>query len=467
MRVYAFLAVALFALAARADDVVNLTEDTFDSTISSNDFVLVEFFAPWCGHCKRLAPEYAKAATTLKEDGIVLGAVDATIEKSLADRFGVRGYPTLKLFKNGKPTEYKGGRTADTIVSYVRKVTGPPATELADADAVTKFTESAQVVIVGFFDKLEGDEYNTFIGAASDDEDLSYGVTTDSTAASNAGVSAPAVVLFKKFDEGKNVFDGDFTKGKIAEFVAAHKLPLVIPFTMEVAGEIFQSKIGKIAFLFTDSENQAYSDIAKEYKGKFVFATSDSTQTRLTDYIGVKKSDFPALYILETGAQMKKYPLEGSASDASAIKAHLDAFLAGNLKPSFKSEDIPKDNNGPVTVVVGKNFNDVVLDESKDVLLEVYAPWCGHCKKLEPIYNELGEKYADNKNLVIAKMDGTANEVDGLSVRGFPTLKFYPAGKKTSAAGQEYTGGRELDDFVKYLEQNAAALKGDGSHDEL
>jgi len=81
-------------------------------------------------------------------------------------------------------------------------------------------------------------------------------------------------------------------------------------------------------------------------------------------------------------------------------------------------------------VVVGKNFEDVVMDETKDVLLEVYAPWCGHCKSLEPTYTKLAEAYAGSNDVVIAKMDGTENEVDGLSIKGFPTLKFYPKGKK-------------------------------------
>ena len=62
-------------------------------------------------------------------------------------------------------------------------------------------------------------------------------------------------------------------------------------------------------------------------------------------------------------------------------------------------------------VVVGETFNDIVNDPTKDVLIEFYAPWCGHCKTLEPKFNELGEKFVGSKDIVIAKMDATANGV--------------------------------------------------------
>jgi len=98
------------------------------------------------------------------------------------------------------------------------------------------------------------------------------------------------------------------------------------------------------------------------------------------------------------------------------------------------------------------------MDESKDVLVEFYAPWCGHCKKLTPIYDELAKKIqATNPNVVIAKMDSTANEVDEVQIQGFPTIKFWPKGNKKSP--MDYSGERDLNGFLAFLEKNAHGFK--------
>lgn len=129
-------------------------------------------------------------------------------------------------------------------------------------------------------------------------------------------------------------------------------------------------------------------------------------------------------------------------------------IFTGELKPQIKSQPIPQGNTGPVQVIVGKTFEDIVLDDSKDVLIELYAPWCGHCKALEPTFKKLAQRYKDEPNLVIAKMDATANDVPvAFKAEGFPTIYFAPAGSKTKP--EKYEGARELDDFVKFLQEKS------------
>ncbi|RYG44235.1 hypothetical protein EON67_11995, partial [archaeon] len=78
-----------------------------------------------CGHCKKLKPEYEAAATMLAPEGIKLAMVDATAHADLVSRFEIRGYPTIKFFRDGMPQEYNGGRDRAAIAAWMRKRSGP------------------------------------------------------------------------------------------------------------------------------------------------------------------------------------------------------------------------------------------------------------------------------------------------------------------------------------------------------
>eukprot|EP01096_Ripella_sp_DP13-Kostka_P003383 TRINITY_DN14_c0_g2_i1.p2 TRINITY_DN14_c0_g2~~TRINITY_DN14_c0_g2_i1.p2 ORF type:complete len:165 (+),score=96.28 TRINITY_DN14_c0_g2_i1:48-497(+) len=112
------------------DGVLVLTDKNFDENIKAHKHVLVDLYAPWCGHCKRLTPEYAKAAQALEAEGsaVKLAKVDATVETELKTRFQLRGFPTLLFFTNGEYIKYTGPRDAAGIQAWIAKT-------IAEADA--------------------------------------------------------------------------------------------------------------------------------------------------------------------------------------------------------------------------------------------------------------------------------------------------------------------------------------------
>uniref|UniRef100_A0A8C0PU15 protein disulfide-isomerase n=2 Tax=Canis lupus familiaris TaxID=9615 RepID=A0A8C0PU15_CANLF len=417
------------------DHVLVLHKGNFEEALAAHKYLLVEFYAPWCGHCKALAPEYAKAAGTLKAEGseIRLAKVDATEESDLAQQYGVRGYPTIKFFKNGDtaaPREYTGD--------------------------------------------VESDFAKQFLLAAEAIDDIPFGITSNSDVFSKYQLSKDGVVLFKKFDEGRNNFEGEISKEKLLDFIKHNQLPLVIEFTEQTAPKIFGGEIKTHILLFLpksvsdyDSKLSNFKKAAERFKGKilFIFIDSDHTDNqRILEFFGLKKEECPAVRLITLEEEMTKYKPESTELTAEKIEDFCHRFLEGKIKPHLMSQELPEDwDKQPVKVLVGKNFEEVAFDEKKNVFVEFYAPWCGHCKQLAPIWDKLGETYKDHENIVIAKMDSTANEVEAVKVHSFPTLKFFPASADRTVI--DYNGERTLDGFKKFLE--SGGQDGAGDDDDL
>lgn len=109
-------------------EIVHLTKQNFEPALKDEKSVLVMFYAPWCGHCKRMKPEYEKAAVEMKQKNIpgVLAALDATKESPIAEQFKVSGYPTIKYFINGQYKFDVNVRDAVKIIEFMKDPKEPP-----------------------------------------------------------------------------------------------------------------------------------------------------------------------------------------------------------------------------------------------------------------------------------------------------------------------------------------------------
>ncbi|KUI52817.1 Protein disulfide-isomerase erp38 [Cytospora mali] len=142
-----FVLAGLTAAVAAKSAVIDLVPDNFDKlVIQSGKPTLVEFFAPWCGHCKNLAPVYEDLANVFEfaKDKVQIAKVDADAEKDLGRRFGVQGFPTLKFFdgKSATPTDYSGGRDLDSLSSFITEKTSvKPRKKAEKPSAVNMLTD--------------------------------------------------------------------------------------------------------------------------------------------------------------------------------------------------------------------------------------------------------------------------------------------------------------------------------------
>jgi len=451
----------------KEEGVAVLNVENFQEVLDANEFVLVEFYAPWCGHCKALAPEYAKAAGALaeKDSPIVLAKVDATEEGSLAEKFEVRGYPTLKFFRGGKPTEYGGGRTADTIVSWLEKKTGPPAVTVTTVEEAAAFTAGKDVSIIGFFADQTTDAAKAFLEVATNMDDFQFAISSAPEVAAEHKIEGDAVLLLKTFDDGRAVLSEGITEEAIVAFVSSESLPLVVDFNQETAQKIFSGEIKSHLLAFLSAKAESHADdvnmiksIATENKGKMLFVTINTDEEdhkRILEFFGITDEELPTFRAIKLGEDMAKFKPDDDTIEKENIKAFVAKFLAGELKQHLMSAEIPEDwDKEGVKVLVGKNFHEVAMNPEKNVLVEFYAPWCGHCKQLVPVWDKLGEKYNDHPNIVIAKMDSTANELEEIKVQGFPTIKLIKAGSNDIV---DFDGDRTEAGFVKFLEKETGS----------
>jgi len=433
---------------------------------------LVEFYAPWCGHCKSLAPNYAEAATQLKKQSppIPLGKVDATVETAVAGRFGISGYPTLKIFRRGVASDYQGPRDTKGIVSYMLKQEGPSAKPLKTIEDAKNFINGPQVSVVGIFPSKSGSAYDNFLKTADNlREEFKLALITESSIADSLKLGE-GVFVIHNFGETKIAYTGSHSASALGDWINDVSVPTVGEFSKDTQNK-YKKKNLPILKVYIDVDYKSNLKRTNYYLNRLKKAAEDKDLSKKLLFAIVDREDFKdeleqfglgnkdGVFAIDDHTNNQKF--KGTTDfGVENLQKFAKDFIGGKLKSYIKSEPVPAPAaKGTVTTVVGETFSDIVLDNSKDVLIELYAPWCGHCKKLVPIYDELAASLKDVENVVIAKMDATANDAPHgkYQAKGYPTIFFAPAGSKDEPI--PYNGERDVKGFTEFLKKNSSTWK--------
>ncbi|CCE62155.1 hypothetical protein TPHA_0B04860 [Tetrapisispora phaffii CBS 4417] len=472
-----FVAANEEAIAPEDSQVVKLGKDNFVDFVKDNHLVMAEFFAPWCGHCKKLAPEYVKAADTLQSKDVALAQIDCTDNQDLCMGQGIRGYPTIKIFRDGdyeNATDYNGARTAEAIVDHMIKLTLPVVIELEDADDLEDYIEDVAQYGSIFVNKGMADYNETFYKTAK----KAFGKHTFINVPLEKG-ETPELTFYSKSLEKPITFDGDLKQlvesdDYLIRWASIESLPAFGEINAETYSGYYAAELPMGYFFFNDDEDvktveKLFESLAKTYKGKILFAKLDGSKFgRHADALNMKQQ-FP-LFVIHDSKLNLKYGLPQLSDEefekldgkritlnSKQVKKLVKDFVSGKAEPTVKSEPIPEVQESNVTKIVGYTHEDIVQDAKKDVLVKYYAPWCGHCKKLAPIYEDLANLLQSEKStkdkFVIAEVDATLNDISSVELEGYPTIILYPANKKDEPV--RFESQRDITNFLTFLEENS------------
>ncbi|QPG75308.1 hypothetical protein FOA43_002660 [Brettanomyces nanus] len=459
------------AVAPEDSAVVSLNADNFEDFVSQHPVVLAEFFAPWCGHCKHLGPEFVAAADVLSKKDIPLAQVDCTEERDLCSKYEVRGYPTLKVFR-GSPSDYSdynGQRKSDSIINYMTKQTLPAVSVYEDAaDLLEAISEVKDSFILQVLPKGVTVGNGTFYEIADAQRDLFSFATTSNEEyvkkyAPKSG-KKPGYVIFRPDEEisDASVYDDKLIDEEhLNKFIEVETKPLL----GELDGSSFRSYMGAnlpLAYYFYNDLTQRdeikplLSKLAKTYRGKMNFVALDATKYGVHSQNLNMEEKFPLFSIHDIPSNLKYGISQEKELNNKDISSFVTKFFAEKLEPIVKSEPIPDTQNSSVYHLVGYEYEKIVASP-KDVFVKYYAPWCGHCKRLAPIYESLADLYAEDDKasgkVLLAEIDHTANDINGVDIQGYPTLILYPADGSDPVL---FEGQRTLEGMADFIKENGS-----------
>ncbi|CAN6232014.1 unnamed protein product [Urochloa humidicola] len=329
----------------RDGSVLELDESNFEAALRAADYLFVDFYAPWCGHCKRLAPQLDEAAPVLAglSAPIVVAKVDADKYRKLGSKYGVDGFPTLMFFDHGVPSEYTSSRNADLLVENLKKLVAPDVSVLESDSAIKGFVEAAGIsfpLFIGFgVDESLIAEYGAkykkkawFSTAKDFSEDMMVVYDFD---------KFPALVSVNPKYNEQSVFYGPFEGSFLEDFIRQSLLPITVPINRETLKLLKDDGRKVVLTILKDELDENSPQLIKVLR-----SAANANHDLVFGYVGVeqwfdftatfdvKSSQLPKIIVWDT---KEEYELvEGSekleeGDYGSQVSRFLEGYRAGRI----------------------------------------------------------------------------------------------------------------------------------------
>eukprot|EP01123_Difflugia_compressa_P008730 TRINITY_DN267_c0_g1_i2.p1 TRINITY_DN267_c0_g1~~TRINITY_DN267_c0_g1_i2.p1 ORF type:complete len:639 (+),score=168.49 TRINITY_DN267_c0_g1_i2:108-1919(+) len=444
-------------------EFANLGE--LDKAATEYDAMFVFFYAPWCGWCKRIKPVIEKVGThfNLKSDNkkLLVAKIDAVANNNAAaTKYEIKVFPTFYYMRNKRlqihptvGTDY--GRTYEQFVDWLTPRRGPSSTQLTPAGIAQFRTETPYTRFIAYFDDTTSKEFEKWKTATEG------GILDDFGRAHVIGsASRKSGVVVAESSDGTEIATFDLSStNDFKQFVIKHGYPYGSSLLDQHLRAQATTKVPLFVALYqgtpTDEQLVPYKEASEAIAGRML--TGWSTDEEQAVKWGASGTKYPtAVVVRGLGSQdtyFVPYNEDTETWDTASIVNYLKQVEKDTYPRYIRSEPVPETQVGDVVTVVGKTFEDIVFDETKDVFVEFYAPWCGHCKKLAPIWDELATLFKPLDDIVVAKIDATSNTLPrGINANSFPTIMWFPKNNKLPTP---YNQGRTLDNFKRFILSSA------------
>ena len=425
--------------------VSTLSAAALKQALQQHKYLLVDFMAPWCGHCQQLAPEFLRAAEELgdMQSDLRLAEVDVTQHSSVQAEYGIAGFPTLKWFVNGKESRLTvEARSAEELVAFCTKNTedGP----VASTEKLKLYLAQYPFVAVAYLRGEEGEHFEALSEAETEMTHLQFVYIINATISEEMNAAVPSIVSYVRDASGtsQNVYDGEISGEAVTQAVRRHSSETLKILDDDNADEMLDDENAPKVVLFrssgeVSSDFIAMKEAAEMLKHKFNFiVVKEETNAQLAEFVGLENASNPPrawVYVFHVAKRIR-YRFEQEEVTAAALATWLDAFSKGELAPYLMSEEPPPTEDVLVKTVVGRTFS-AFVNQDKHVLIAFVAPWGDQSRALAPRYKLLAE-YLEMRypgEFELGTIDGTKNEVDhgGQGFLDLPTVWLYPKGKKS------------------------------------